>query len=166
MTCLYGVLCVDKWLNTNLYLTVLLIQLQGPVIGDDEPEITDNNVDWSEPDNATVSELDMRAANVHAVCKKRNLASQPINNKEFFVDHTHSLVWCNIFKAASSSWLYNFNILGKKYLNAFKRNYINIKHHLTDLFFRRIRQKVFDKNKTDTFNVSKKEISSSKCRGT
>ncbi|XP_026730042.1 carbohydrate sulfotransferase 11-like isoform X2 [Trichoplusia ni] len=93
--------------------------LQGPVIGDDEPEITDNNVDWSEPDNATVSELDMRAANVHAVCKKRNLASQPINNKEFFVDHTHSLVWCNIFKAASSSWLYNFNILGgydKKFL--------------------------------------------------
>lgn len=88
-------------------------KLQGPVIGDDEPETNNNIVDWSEPDNITIFDLEKRATKVIDVCRKRTLSTSPINNKEFFVDHAHNLVWCNIFKAASSSWLYNFNILGK-----------------------------------------------------
>ncbi|CAB3252070.1 unnamed protein product [Arctia plantaginis] len=87
-------------------------QLQGPVIGEDEPETNNNIVDWMEPDNVTIFELEKRAIEVLDVCRKRTLSSRLINNKEFFVDHAHNLVWCNIFKAASSSWLYNFNILG------------------------------------------------------
>ncbi|XP_019881593.2 carbohydrate sulfotransferase 11 [Aethina tumida] len=33
------------------------------------------------------------------------------NPWEFLVDNKHHLVWCNVFKAASTSWMYNFNIL-------------------------------------------------------
>ncbi|CAH2268017.1 jg10207 [Pararge aegeria aegeria] len=90
----------------------------GPVLGDDE-ELDSSNNDWLEPDNATIIELEQRVEKVQEVCHLRSLPTQIINSKEFFVDHAHNIVWCNIFKAASTSWLYNFNILGgydKKFL--------------------------------------------------
>lgn len=97
----------------KIAVDILRFQLQGPVLGDDAPEPDANNVEWTEPDNETIAELENRAVHVQNVCRKRSLPTKSINSKEFFVDHTHSLVWCNIFKAASSSWLYKFNILGK-----------------------------------------------------
>ncbi|XP_023727939.1 carbohydrate sulfotransferase 11 isoform X2 [Cryptotermes secundus] len=33
------------------------------------------------------------------------------NPWEFLVNRPYHLVWCNVFKAASTSWMYNFNIL-------------------------------------------------------
>lgn len=33
------------------------------------------------------------------------------NPWEFLVSKKHHLVWCNVFKAASTSWMYNFNLL-------------------------------------------------------
>lgn len=33
------------------------------------------------------------------------------NPWEFLVNKRYHLVWCNVFKAASTSWMYNFNIL-------------------------------------------------------
>jgi chondroitin 4-sulfotransferase 11 len=33
------------------------------------------------------------------------------NSWEFLINKKHHLVWCNVFKAASTSWMYNFNIL-------------------------------------------------------
>lgn len=33
------------------------------------------------------------------------------NAWEFLVNRQHHLIWCNIFKAASTSWMYNFNLL-------------------------------------------------------
>ncbi|XP_045468996.1 carbohydrate sulfotransferase 11-like [Harmonia axyridis] len=33
------------------------------------------------------------------------------NAWEFLVNDEHHLVWCNVFKAASTSWMYNFNLL-------------------------------------------------------
>ncbi|PSN58011.1 hypothetical protein C0J52_08108 [Blattella germanica] len=33
------------------------------------------------------------------------------NPWEFLVNRPHHIVWCNVFKAASTSWMYNFNIL-------------------------------------------------------
>lgn len=33
------------------------------------------------------------------------------NPWEFLVSRKYHLVWCNVFKAASTSWMYNFNIL-------------------------------------------------------
>ncbi|CAF4776847.1 unnamed protein product [Pieris macdunnoughi] len=89
----------------------------GPVLGDD---VEGDTSDWKDPDNATLIELENRSLRVQEACRKYSLQSQPINSKEFFVDHEHNLVWCNIFKAASSSWLYKFNILGgyeKKFLS-------------------------------------------------
>jgi len=60
------------------------------------------------------AELEGRRHRVWEVCVAHSLntAGEP-NAWEFFIDSTHGLVWCNIFKAASSTWLYNFNILGK-----------------------------------------------------
>ncbi|XP_015597046.1 carbohydrate sulfotransferase 11 isoform X2 [Cephus cinctus] len=33
------------------------------------------------------------------------------NAWEFLVNREHHIIWCNIFKAASTSWMYNFNLL-------------------------------------------------------
>ncbi|XP_063701867.1 carbohydrate sulfotransferase 11 isoform X2 [Culicoides brevitarsis] len=33
------------------------------------------------------------------------------NAWEFLINHKHHLLWCNVFKAASTSWMYNFNVL-------------------------------------------------------
>ncbi|KAL1448861.1 hypothetical protein WDU94_000114 [Cyamophila willieti] len=33
------------------------------------------------------------------------------NPWEFLINKQYRLVWCNVFKAASSSWLFNFNVL-------------------------------------------------------
>jgi chondroitin 4-sulfotransferase 11 len=33
------------------------------------------------------------------------------NPWEFLVNRPYHLVWCNVFKAASTSWMYNFNVL-------------------------------------------------------
>lgn len=48
-------------------------------------------------------------------CKKYGLDKssetyQP-NAWEFLINKKHNLVWCNVFKAASSTWFYNFNLL-------------------------------------------------------
>ncbi|XP_071455461.1 carbohydrate sulfotransferase 11-like isoform X2 [Hetaerina americana] len=63
-------------------------------------------------------EMARRRALVWEVCRTSGLVSDDGVSKvepnawEFFVDEHHHLVWCNIFKAASSSWMYNFNLLG------------------------------------------------------
>jgi hypothetical protein len=60
------------------------------------------------------SELEGRRHRVWEVCMAHGLNTEGEPNAwEFFIDPTHGLVWCNIFKAASSTWLYNFNLLGK-----------------------------------------------------
>ncbi|XP_063379318.1 carbohydrate sulfotransferase 11 [Cydia fagiglandana] len=105
---------VKEWAIPDNYTKWLL---QGPVLGEDDTD-SEPAIDWSEPDNTTITELEKRAARAQTVCKQRHIR-QTVNSKEFFVDHAHNLVWCNIFKAASSSWLYKFNILGgydKKFL--------------------------------------------------
>lgn len=33
------------------------------------------------------------------------------NPWEFLVNRQFKIVWCNVFKVASSSWMYNFNIM-------------------------------------------------------
>ena len=34
-----------------------------------------------------------------------------MNPWEYFINWDHSLIWCNVFKSASSSWMFIFNIL-------------------------------------------------------
>ncbi|VEN39213.1 unnamed protein product [Callosobruchus maculatus] len=61
--------------------------------------------------------LDQRRRHMKRTCKLLGL-DKPGNDTlhrpnpwEFLVDTKHKLVWCNVFKAASTSWMYNFNIL-------------------------------------------------------
>ncbi|XP_049281555.1 carbohydrate sulfotransferase 11-like [Anopheles funestus] len=42
----------------------------------------------------------------------RIIGKYPPNAWEFFISPGHGIAWCNIFKAASSTWMYYFNILG------------------------------------------------------
>ncbi|PSN31927.1 hypothetical protein C0J52_21772 [Blattella germanica] len=71
------------------------------------------------------SELEARRRKVWEVCVAHGLGNEgEANAWEFFIDSTHGLVWCNIFKAASSAWLYNFNLLGgykEQYLRRSKK---------------------------------------------
>ncbi|XP_073820893.1 carbohydrate sulfotransferase 11 [Musca autumnalis] len=63
--------------------------------------------------SATENDLKERRQHLHQICEKYNLYSfYPPMPKEFFISPGHNLVWCNVFKAASSTWMYYFNILG------------------------------------------------------
>ena len=50
-------------------------------------------------------------------CKKHGLdvaGKDPLhqtNPWEYFINQEHKFVWCNVFKSASTSWMYVFNIL-------------------------------------------------------
>ncbi|XP_068230810.1 carbohydrate sulfotransferase 11-like isoform X2 [Palaemon carinicauda] len=62
-----------------------------------------------------VDRLTARRNHVQKVCKKYGLDKptktyQP-NAWEFLINAKYGLVWCNVFKAASSTWFYNFNLL-------------------------------------------------------
>ncbi|KAL1129815.1 hypothetical protein AAG570_012759 [Ranatra chinensis] len=46
------------------------------------------------------------------------------NPWEFLINKEYHLVWCNIFKAASTSWMYNFNVLAGYKPNFLKRSNI------------------------------------------
>ncbi|KAA0202760.1 hypothetical protein HAZT_HAZT009304 [Hyalella azteca] len=49
------------------------------------------------------------------VCHRHGLdiagPNNSINAWEFLINKKFNLVWCSVFKAASSTWFYNFNIL-------------------------------------------------------
>ncbi|KAK8727478.1 hypothetical protein OTU49_009574 [Cherax quadricarinatus] len=62
-----------------------------------------------------VDRLADRRNHVHEVCRKYGLDKpsetyQP-NAWEFLINEKFGLIWCNVFKAASSTWFYNFNLL-------------------------------------------------------
>ncbi|XP_068140750.1 carbohydrate sulfotransferase 11 [Drosophila tropicalis] len=63
--------------------------------------------------SCTERELQMRREHLATVCERHKLQEKyPPNPWEFFVSPGHNnLVWCNVFKAASSTWMYYFNIL-------------------------------------------------------
>ncbi|KAK8401468.1 hypothetical protein O3P69_002904 [Scylla paramamosain] len=62
-----------------------------------------------------VDRLSQRQRHVQETCRKygldkANKTYQP-NAWEFLINEEHNLAWCNVFKAASSTWFYNFNLL-------------------------------------------------------
>ncbi|XP_066249722.1 carbohydrate sulfotransferase 11-like [Euwallacea similis] len=73
----------------------------------------------SHPNNASmvVKRLQQRRHHLNKAChtlgldKAGNDTLHKPNPWEYLVDAKHHLVWCNVFKAASTSWMYNFNIL-------------------------------------------------------
>lgn len=49
--------------------------------------------------------------NEYGLNVRRNDSLHRPNPWEFLVNKRFHLIWCNVFKAASTSWMYNFNIL-------------------------------------------------------
>ena len=37
------------------------------------------------------------------------MTSDQVNPWEYFINRERKFVWCNVFKSASSSWMYGFN---------------------------------------------------------
>ena len=54
---------------------------------------------------------------MHEACHQEGLdelgydALHQVNPWEYFINKKHKLVWCNVFKSASTSWMYIFNVL-------------------------------------------------------
>ncbi|KAH8402861.1 hypothetical protein KR222_007681 [Zaprionus bogoriensis] len=51
------------------------------------------------------------------------------NTWEFLVNKKYHIIWCNVFKAASSSWMFNFNVLAgytPNYLHKTKKILLNL----------------------------------------
>ncbi|XP_063702327.1 carbohydrate sulfotransferase 11 [Culicoides brevitarsis] len=70
--------------------------------------------EYSEELNAAAEQdFNERRQTLQEACVKWKLVDKyPVNSWEFFISPGHGLAWCNIFKAASSAWMYYFNILG------------------------------------------------------
>lgn len=71
--------------------------------------------EYSEELNAAAEQdFNERRKRLWDVCERINFVGRyPPNAWEFFISPGHGIAWCNIFKAASSTWMYYFNILGK-----------------------------------------------------
>lgn len=68
-----------------------------------------------ELNTAAEMQFNERKAKLWDECVKHNIIGKyPPNAWEFFISPGHGITWCNIFKAASSTWMYYFNILGMK----------------------------------------------------
>ncbi|XP_039448671.1 carbohydrate sulfotransferase 11 [Culex pipiens pallens] len=70
--------------------------------------------EYSEEMNAAAeADFTERRAMLWNVCADHRIIGKFAPNAwEFFISPGHGLAWCNIFKAASSTWMYYFNILG------------------------------------------------------
>lgn len=67
-------------------------------------------------EKVAIAELDFHRRRNHLwkMCAKYEYIERyPPNAWEFFISPGHGIAWCNVFKAASSTWMYYFNILGK-----------------------------------------------------
>lgn len=71
--------------------------------------------EYSEEMNAAAEhDFNERRLTLQEGCARWKLVDKyPVNSWEFFISPGHGLAWCNIFKAASSAWMYYFNILGE-----------------------------------------------------
>ena len=82
-----------------------------------QPSTTLNPIyEYSEEINAKAEQdFTKRSQHLWEVCERTKVIGKfPPNAWEFFISPGHGLAWCNIFKAASTTWMYFFNILGKK----------------------------------------------------
>lgn len=62
--------------------------------------------------SAISTRMEARKKLLEGNCWKLGLTThQRPNPWEFLISRQYKLVWCNVFKAASTTWLYNFNIL-------------------------------------------------------
>ncbi|XP_052862243.1 carbohydrate sulfotransferase 11 [Anopheles cruzii] len=59
--------------------------------------------------------MEHRVERLQKKCTEYRLNEPKHNYKpkawEYLIQHEYHLVWCNVFKAASTSWMYNFNLM-------------------------------------------------------
>lgn len=72
--------------------------------------------EYSEEINSQAErDFNERRQHLWEVCERSRIVGKFTPNAwEFFISPGHGLAWCNVFKAASTTWMYYFNILGKK----------------------------------------------------
>lgn len=91
-------------LTTTVYLDIHASSTLNPVYEYSE-----------EINNRAEKAFNERRQHLWEVCEKSKVLGKFAPNAwEFFISPGHGLAWCNVFKAASSTWMYYFNILGKK----------------------------------------------------
>lgn len=102
-------------LTISLLLTVIVMNINLNRMPKDgkSKEKDDGEVTTFPPINMTaiMDLMDERRENVLKTCSEVLSPSErqnPVNSKEFLISNKYKLIWCNIFKSASSSWLYNF----------------------------------------------------------
>lgn len=60
------------------------------------------------------NDLKERRNHLWNMCEKYKVINKiTVNPKRFLISPQHGLAWCNIFKAASTTWVNYFNILGE-----------------------------------------------------
>lgn len=87
--------------------------------------------EYSEEINAQAErDFVQRQKHLWEVCERNQIVGKFTPNAwEFFISPGHQLAWCNVFKAASSTWMYYFNILGKFCFN------LKYNRSITEAFF-------------------------------
>lgn len=70
--------------------------------------------EYSEEINAQAEKaFNERRGHLWEVCERNKIVGKFAPNAwEFFISPGHGLAWCNVFKAASTTWMYYFNVLG------------------------------------------------------
>lgn len=84
------------------------------------PSTTVNPIYEYSEEKVAIAESDFQRRRNHLwkMCAKYEFIDRyPPNAWEFFISPGHGIAWCNVFKAASSTWMYYFNILGKFFRN-------------------------------------------------
>ncbi|XP_071514175.1 carbohydrate sulfotransferase 9-like [Panulirus ornatus] len=110
-----------RWRCFQLLTSVVFLSLCVAVYFSLEPPDTGMQVEeatlptrWVSREQVT-SRLAHRRHHLNQVCKKYGLenvsADNIIHSRVFLINHQYKLVWCPVFKAASSTWLWNFNLL-------------------------------------------------------
>ncbi|CAG9799276.1 unnamed protein product [Chironomus riparius] len=79
----------------------------------DNSSITNSIYEYSEEINAKAeNDFNGRKEHLWKVCAKNNIIGKLTPNAwEFFISAGHGIAWCNVFKAASTTWMYYLNIL-------------------------------------------------------
>lgn len=80
------------------------------------PSTTINPIYEYSEEKVAIAEHDFHRRRDHLwkMCAKYDFIDRyPPNAWEFFISSGHGVAWCNVFKAASSTMMFYFNILGK-----------------------------------------------------
>lgn len=69
-------------------------------------------------------QMKRRSLVMREACNKHGIQNISINPWEYFINEKYSLVWCNVFKSGSTSWMFIMNALAgysEKYLKETER---------------------------------------------